>query len=260
LSLSDRLNSDVVAQVAYPSSLADETLKAPRLVAQSDAPPQNPARPAPDLRRQSEKTSQLPTRQIHSIALNHRSARTILSAVPSLSSPTSAAGPAFHIEWETRTKDQVTRTLAGSRAQCECSAIRPGSSNLRRRTACSWTASRLTWVLHGRSAAGEPGRHAAASSGTRGRRLPAQTASDDLARHPAARQGSGSWSVGRWGRSPQCVGPSQVHRRRCPRPLDDRTAREPRRVWVGHHTRTPAVTATVRSAGPHWAGADDDPI
>jgi hypothetical protein len=38
------------------------------------------------------------------------------------------------------------------------------------------------WTLR----SGEPGRHAAASSGTHGRRLPAQTASDDLARHPAA--------------------------------------------------------------------------
>lgn len=43
--------------------------------------------------------------------------------------PTNTAGPTLHIHRETHTKDQVTRTFAGSSTQCECSASRPRGTN-----------------------------------------------------------------------------------------------------------------------------------
>jgi hypothetical protein len=42
---------------------------------------------------------------------------------------TGVARTALHVEWETYTNDQVTRTFDGFGTRCECSASRPRGTN-----------------------------------------------------------------------------------------------------------------------------------
>lgn len=114
---------------------------------------------------------------------------------------------------------------------------------------------RLTWVLRGRSAA-------ANRADTRQHPAARADANYPHKRHPKTsldtRRHDRDLALGQQAGG---VDPRSVSGRRrfadagVPAPWMTGRHENPGGYWgVGHHTRTPAVTATVRSAGPHWAG------